>query len=233
MPSFTIENAFSLIKDGSFEEALPILEGVISEEPEDWNAIYLAGVCCRAISDLDRSAAFLKKAVSIKGDEASVWAALGITMQLMENFSEAISAFKKAVKLDPEYFEGYNSLGLTYKKMGNLDEALKHYDNASSVLSREASREAKRNGYVTLSETDEGKKVYTVEAGNIPFVKNYLKNDIRWATVMNNIGGVYLEMGDYDSAKDAFIESIEFTPEGMSYKSPHGGLDILSTKFAK
>ena len=66
-----------------------------------------------------------------------------------------------------------------------------------------------------------------LEAGYFPFVKRYLMKDLRYAIVGNNIGGVYLEAGDHDSAKNAFIESIKMTPQGISYPPPHDGLDIL------
>ena len=57
-----------------------------------------------------------------------------------------------------------------------------------------------------------------------------LKSSPEYCTVLNNIGGVYLEAGDLESAEKAFKESIEFIPEGFDYPPPKEGLDLIKNR---
>jgi tetratricopeptide (TPR) repeat protein len=226
-----LDTAFTLIQDGSFSEALPLIEGVISEDPEHWNAIFLAGICCRSIGDLDRAIEFQKRSISLNGDFPDSWLALGISLQLKEEFSDAIIALKEALKLDPTMFEGYNSLGMIYNKMDNLDKALNNFDKAGNVLIDEAQAESKRRGYITWKKSDDGKTAYFVTEESYTFVEGYLRKDKKYASAMFNLGNIYFAMGDHESAKDSLIESIDFTPDGASSEPAYEGLKAMGIEY--
>lgn len=54
-----------------------------------------------------------------------------------------------------------------------------------------------------------------------------LKSDIFFASIVNNIGSLYAEQGDYKQARECFQEAIEFTPPGIRYDDPHIALESL------
>src|SRR5947209_10324983 len=43
--------AATLLAKGEFDQALRILIEILCESPKDWNALYLAGQCCRFLHD--------------------------------------------------------------------------------------------------------------------------------------------------------------------------------------
>ena len=63
------------------------------------------------------------------------------------------------------------------------------------------------------------------------FVGNWLRQDGRYCVVMNNIGGVYLEMNEHEEARDAFFESIEMTPLNTTYEAPYVGLETMGLSY--
>ena len=54
-----------------------------------------------------------------------------------------------------------------------------------------------------------------------------LKSDKFFASIVNNIGSLYAEQGDYKQARECFQEAIEFTPPGVRYDDPHIALESL------
>jgi tetratricopeptide (TPR) repeat protein len=57
---------------------------------------------------------------------------------------------------------------------------------------------------------------------------NYLKRNSAYATILNNMGVIYAEAGDKQSAINCFKESILYTPDDLSYPNPKIGLKDLN-----
>ena len=57
--------------------------------------------------------------------------------------------------------------------------------------------------------------------------EKYLRQDNAFCTILNNMGVIYAETGDKESARRCFEDSIKFTPEGMDYSNPKIGLKEL------
>ena len=137
------ERATDLVRDRRYEEALNLLRQVIAQDPSHWNALYLAGQCYRYLGDYENAIKYLKRAADQKNDEAGIFLALGIALQLNKELESAISALKRAIEIDPLYSFAYNSLALTYEKRGELDQALHNYHAAILALSRQIVNEMK------------------------------------------------------------------------------------------
>jgi tetratricopeptide (TPR) repeat protein len=231
MADADLDVVYPMMDNGSFGEALPLLDEIILKNPEHWKAMYLAGICCRYIGDFDGAIKFQKKALELNKDYEASWLALGISLQFKEEFSDSILALKEAVKLDPKRHEGYNALGATYHRMGNLDEALRYFDKAGNVLVDIAREISKPEGHITIEEDEKGEKIYNVGAGYFPFVESYLQKDLKYASVLYNIGNIYIEMGNYKSAEEALVESIEMTPEGALFQEPYNALRHIGVEY--
>lgn len=73
---------------------------------------------------------------------------------------------------------------------------------------------------------DKGGKRYILPAYFSAF-SHTLKSDIFFANIVNNIGSLYAEQGDYKQARESFQEAIEFTPPGVRYDDPRIALESL------
>lgn len=127
--------AIELMESHHFAKAIPLFLQAIEQDPSDWGSWYMAGQCYRFINDLDNAVTYIKNAVALKSDDAHVFQALGIALQLTDCFNEAIDAFHRAIEIDKDYVLAYNSLALTHKKQADFDLALHNYDAGAKALS--------------------------------------------------------------------------------------------------
>ena len=130
------DKAIQLVQEGKFNEALVLFRSVIEEDPTDWNAVYLAGQCCRYMGNYDKAIDYLRRATELNSIEKSVWLALAIAYQLNENWDNAIKAIKRAFEIDPDYVPAFNTLAMTQKRMGQLEKADHNYDAGAKALAR-------------------------------------------------------------------------------------------------
>jgi tetratricopeptide (TPR) repeat protein len=131
------DRAFELVQAGKYDEALPLFHQVFRADPSDWNAIYLAGQCCRWLNDFDGAIDCLQQAAKINPNEGPIFLALGIACQLKEDWGAAMDALKRAIQIDPDYVLAFNSLAMTQKRMGELEKADHNYEAGAIALTRQ------------------------------------------------------------------------------------------------
>jgi tetratricopeptide (TPR) repeat protein len=89
-----------------------------------------------------------------------------------------------------------------------------------------ATKLLQQNPLLGVAFYDEDGKRYILPAYFSAFA-NGLRSNIFFSNIVNNIGTLYAESGDYKQARECFQEAIEFTPSGIRYDDPHIGLRSL------
>jgi len=156
MSQRVIDRAIQLMERRRFGDALPLLRLAIRENPSAWNLWYMAGQCSRFLNDIDGAVEHLTRAAELKADEASVFLALGIALQLRTQWDDAIEALRRAIEIDSEFELAYNSLALTYKKCREHTKALHTYDAGLNALARHivnAMRNSRRSPILKYRDT--------------------------------------------------------------------------------
>src|SRR3989338_3674805 len=98
------------------------------------------------------------------------------------------------------------------KLEGRLDEALKAYSEAFDLLVKEAHEYARvhEGAVVGIEATRKITPVLFEKA------KQYLKQDKIAAVISNNMGVIFAQQENFDSAKKFFEQAIELTPNNLS-----------------
>jgi len=109
------------------------------------------------------------------------------------------------------------------KKEGKYSDALALYNELYEQLIKEASDYAR--GFEG-SVVDED-KIRKLMPQLFRKVDEYLKKDNLACTILNNMGVIYAENGNTETAKKYFEESIRLTPDGIDYPNPKIGLKEL------
>lgn len=109
------------------------------------------------------------------------------------------------------------------KKEGSFAEALKLYKELHDELVDEASEHARQIPGTRIDEGDTRKIMPSLFTES----EKYLRKDNVFSTILNNMGVIYGEAGDKESARRCFEDSIKFTPEGVDYPNPKTGLKEL------
>jgi tetratricopeptide (TPR) repeat protein len=222
------ESAIDLMKNAQYSAAIPLFLEALSADSNDFSIHYMLGQCYKFNGQLAEAIESLERSKELgRGSESEQWfktiyLALGIAYQQNQEVDKAVSTLLTGISLCPEAWRLHNSLGLTYKIMGHLREALSSYEAAQEIIVSVASKQH----YKTI-ELEDGKKALHTDPGQIYLT---LKSSPDYCTVLNNIGGVFLESGDLESAEKAFKESIEFIPDGFDYPPPYDGLDEIHNK---
>ena len=111
----------------------------------------------------------------------------------------------------------------TLKKEGNFAEALKLYKELHDELVDEAGESAWEIPGTRIDEGDTRKIMPSL----FTETEKYLRKYNMFCTILNNMGVIYAEAGDKESARRCFEDSIKFTPEGIDYPNPKIGLKEL------
>ena len=221
--------AITLMQQQRFSEALPLFLQLAETNPDDWSLFYMAGQCYRFTNNYSEAVRALQNAADLNPGEAQVFLALGIAFQLAEDYTSSVSALEQAIRIEPQLFSAYNSLGLTYRKTGELPKALEWYSRAAEgVVSAVTDKMHMDRDRCFREEIIDGKRTLVVLPYAMEKTHEMLRSDPMYAIIKNNIGVCLLELGDTNSAKEQFKESIEFIPDGYNYPEPYKHLESIS-----
>jgi len=222
------ERAVALMRERRFPEALAIFLHLREGNSDDWSLYYMAGQCFRFMNNIPGAVRFLSRAASLNPGEAEVLFALGIALQVAEEYELAIERLKQAVSIEPRLFSAYNSIGLTYRRIGQFREALEWYSKAAEGIVAAVSDEVLKDSESCFKEEIvDGKEVLVVLPYGLEKIHQMLRSDPMYAIVKNNIGVCLNELGDMNSAREQFKESIEFIPDGYNYPDPCKHLEAI------
>ena len=223
------DTAISLMQQQRFAEAIPLFLRLTESNPDDWSLFYMAGQCYRFTNSIPDAVRALKKAADLNPGEAQVFLALGIAYQIAEDFRSAIVALEQAIRIEPQLFSAYNSIGLTYRKSGEFRKALEWYSRAAEgIVSAVTDEVHKDREKCFRDEIIDGKKTLVVLPYALEKTHKMLRSDQMYATIKNNIGVCFIELGNIDAAQEQFRESIEFIPDGYNYPDPYRYLESIS-----
>lgn len=112
---------------------------------------------------------------------------------------------------------------------GNFKKALEWYSKAANGIVEAVTDEVfKDRARCFRDELVDGKRTLVV----LPYAEEktheVLHSDPRYAIFTNNIGVCLMELGDLESAREKFRESIEFIPDGYNYPDPFKNLEVIS-----
>ncbi|WP_020678129.1 tetratricopeptide repeat protein [Geopsychrobacter electrodiphilus] len=220
------KNVENLMKQNDYSKALPILLNLIETNPEDWNLHFMVGQCHRFKKDFQAAVSHLEIASKLKPEETVVLHALGIAYQLNNQLNDAVNALSQALDSDPHYVPSMNSLGLTYRILGDLKSALKWYSKAAETHMNITIAPMLADKEISYTDTPDGGR----HINDKVFKKSQelLKANPIYATLKNNMGVCFREMGDLDTAREQFTESIVFTPDGFQYDEPRKNLAAIT-----
>lgn len=109
------------------------------------------------------------------------------------------------------------------KKEGNLEKALNLYNQAFDILIKEANEYAHNFGNTVIDD----EKTRKILPAHFSKSQEYLKKDKVAAVISNNLGTIFAELNDFESAEKFFHQAIDLTPNNENYQDPHIALREL------
>jgi len=234
-------------KSGDLKRAEIFCKKALELSPDSRNANFEMGVIYQTNGEYKKAIAFLKKLIEPSKDiswtdTVDTLNSLALTYKKMRDWDNALKYYNLALEtLAQEIYENIKRNSLNEVQMGTkttegwmrlavgivVKNAAKDGITEAMVPDGEtATKLLQENPLLGVAFYDEGNKRYILPAYFSAFA-NALKSSIFFANIVNNLGTLYAEQGDYKQARECFQEAIEFTPAGVRYDDPHIALRSL------
>jgi serine/threonine protein kinase/Flp pilus assembly protein TadD len=141
---------------------------------------------------------------------------MGITTFRAKGNAESIPFYKRAIEIDPNFAVAYASLGLVYGNLGQASLAAenikKAYDLRDHVSEREKYRISALYYQNVTGEFEQAVQVYELWAKSYP----------QDAVPVGNLGVINGNLGQYEKAMAANLESQRLEPDAIGYSNVAG-----------
>jgi len=128
-----LERAMDLLNRGKFEDARPILEEIVADNPRDWTALYNLGMCFTELGYPERAIKALEQSVKYKPDHSNSYVALGVAHSKMNDFDSAKRHFTEALRINSKNSFALRNLGELLGKLGQMEESLRYLEEAYHI----------------------------------------------------------------------------------------------------
>jgi tetratricopeptide (TPR) repeat protein len=113
------------------------------------------------------------------------------------------------------------------KEDGKTQEALETYNAAFNMLIDLSGHYAREQEAVVTDLQELRSKVEVLFAHS----KDYLKRDNTAATILNEMGLLFMDQGEAENARQKFLEAIDYIPGGEDFSEPADNLERLVSMY--
>lgn len=204
-----IDRINELVGDREFEEARPLIEELLKQEPDNLELIKLSGLVALNLEDWSRARADFETVVKFNPEDAVSWFSLAGVYDSLGDFISAKNAYLTVIKLRKGYIDAYKSLCVVLMKLDEPEEAIKQASIASSFAPEDFIFDfIAGTAYMKLKAFDKA-----IE----PLVCALEKDPGNLGTY-NSLGTCYMATGKSDEAIKCYEKAVEITPNNpMAY----------------
>lgn len=112
-----------LLNAGRYDQAAPMLEGLLQANPRDRDALYNLGMVYSDQGRLDEARGLLRRAAEVSPDHTNSWVALGVAALRAHDKKEGERALDRAINLEPENPFALRTLGTLHLMAGEFESA--------------------------------------------------------------------------------------------------------------
>lgn len=135
---FHKEHGFNAFEKGHYEKAVDhFLEANKEKTGKDPEVLFYLGLSYANQEHYDKAILYLKKAETLKADDADIVSEIGNCLMKLERHDDAIGYLKQVIEMTPEVSANFYALGTACEKVGKLDEAIESYKHAIEIDPRD------------------------------------------------------------------------------------------------
>jgi tetratricopeptide (TPR) repeat protein len=117
--------AHQLVESGEYTEALPVLEDILEEYPNQSAALNMLGFCWSELGKDATAYQFFTRALQTQPDNEFVLVNAGRSLHELGHYQKALDHYLKAAKLNPEYAMAYANAAATLVQMSKWEDGIK------------------------------------------------------------------------------------------------------------
>ena len=208
--------AGAYVRDQQYEEARPLLEGVLADDPDNATALVLMGDLL--LGEGQPEAAIEQYQAALRRNPTSeVQLKLARALLAAGRYDDAKREFQDLVRRFPYRGEAYAGLGDVYRELGDDDRALELYQDALRRTYDVAAKEAIAEKIVELAPDDLGARFRLAEYYREQYkydaaIRQYqeiLSRDPENVDALIGLGDCYVPKTQYDTALQHYSQALE------------------------
>jgi len=133
-----LEYAISLLRQGDYRTAEPLLRAVLAHHPDHADALFNLGMMLSDQRKVAEAIPLLEKYVELEPDSSHGWTALGVAQSRDEEVESAVTSFERALELDPRNAYALRNLGALLGKE-SPQRALPSLERAARLMPEDQS----------------------------------------------------------------------------------------------
>jgi tetratricopeptide (TPR) repeat protein len=126
----TFENALAAYNAGRPTAAAALCHDILRNEPNDVNALHLAGLIAYQSGDAPRAVALIGAALRIHPEMPQAYNTLAAALLSLKDYAGALHNSERALVLRPAFTEAHNNRGVALSEMGRFADALEAFARA-------------------------------------------------------------------------------------------------------
>ncbi len=155
-----MEHALSLLRQGDYQTAEPLLRALIARDANHADALYNLGMMLSDQRKLTEAASLLARFVSLVPDSSNGWTALGVAESRNGNVQGAKTALRQALEIDPQNAYALRNLGAVLMNE-SPEEALPVLAQAARLMPQDqAAQYGHAQCLLQLGRTDEADPIF-------------------------------------------------------------------------
>ncbi|WP_219341491.1 CRTAC1 family protein, partial [Nevskia soli] len=203
---------------GMPDEALPYLERVLRQTPENARVWTLVGQVQLELDHWDEAQRAFTKAAGLDPASVNAWIGLGDVGAKRGEQQAAADSYRKALTLEPQSAEAANGLGLASAKLGDLTAAQQQFERAIAI--RRDYAEAINNLAVLFAQRGKLNDAIAAWQYGIQVAPDE-------AILYLNLGRTYISMGQKDRARTTMQQLLD---RDQGNETARRALQELSTR---
>ncbi|WP_027182786.1 tetratricopeptide repeat protein [Desulfovibrio inopinatus] len=190
---------------GAFEKAYSNFSAVLHIDPDNTVALLGRGASSLSLGQPEAAMADFAQVLQREPNNADAFYNLGLALFQLDRTEKAETAFSKAVERNPSFAKAYNNRGLARVRLHRTEEAIADFTRAFELQDEKAFEPIFNRAalYQNQQLYEKALADYLVAAPLQPY-------NVR---VKNNLGIVYMQLGQLDNAQRTFDEAIAISSD--------------------
>ena len=131
--SLSLQHAFNFLRQGQGERAMPLLEKLLQNDPQNFDALHLLGQLRLQRREAAQALQCLEKARALKPPAAALLNNLGIALRLLGRASEALDCYAQALRQAPAHPDALANITALLERLGQPQEAAHYRQKAAQA----------------------------------------------------------------------------------------------------
>ena len=129
-----LERAVSLLREGRYQEAIPLLRPLLLARPDDDLVLYNLGMAESNRGELGEAVRHLTRATEIDPQNGNALVGLSVAQQRGGDTQAALKSLERAIGLDPDNGQAHLNLGAVLGGIGRGEEGRRHLREAARLM---------------------------------------------------------------------------------------------------